>query len=346
LLEKAEKKTRGANSRRKGTNYELRAKVIAYYDSLDEAEPRKSRLWKTAKKWHLPHGNHGDTISSWLTPLFRQQVAQGVGRAISDYAPDSGKVKNLGGRGKRAAGRGVFHLVLEGRRGAKFPDAEIQTITWCRDRRVKDGLKLTTRMLRAKMLACVRGHYGHDTGFKASPGWVKRFMARHGLTWRRRNDNAKLGVDKLVGPLAHFINDLRLYRMQHPSTDRRWGKFGEHNTFNVDQVPLPFASSDPRTLEFVGTKRVWIKQPGSGLDKRQATLQLLIRPYGKQPRPTLLFRGRAKPQGAKRRAKRREEEKEYDDDVDAIWQAKAWANTEACVEWSWRNFKKFVDAEV
>jgi hypothetical protein len=289
LLEKHEKKTRGANTRWKGIDYEVRAKTVAYYDTLPETSTAATRRWKAPKKFH---------IKGWLGKAFRQKIEEQVGRPISDYAPGSGKVKNAGGRGKRAAGRGLYHFIsLEGRRGAKFPLAEEQTITWCRQKRVRDGLKLTTRMLRSKMRACVRAHYGADTGFKASTGWVKRFMARHGLTWRRRNDNAKVGVEKLVVPLAHFINDLRLYRMRHPSTDRRWGKYGLCNTFNVDQVPLPFASSDPRTLEFVGTKRVWIKQLGSGLDKRQATLQLLIRPCGKQPRPTLLFRGRAKPQG-------------------------------------------------
>ena len=40
---------------------------------------------------------------------------------------------------------------------------------------------------------------------------------------------------------------------------------------------------------------MWIKQPGSGLDKRQATLQLLIRGEGQQPKPVLIFRGKKKP---------------------------------------------------
>ena len=124
------------------------------------------------------------------------------------------------------------------------------------------------------MIKSVAEEYGDGLDFKASAGWMKRFMGRYGLTWRRKNDNAKLGVEKLVDPCAKFINQLRCLCLRNKSAaDGKFGKFGVSHTFNVDQVPLPFASSDPRTLEFIGAKRVWIKQPGSGLDKRQATLQ-------------------------------------------------------------------------
>lgn len=92
--------------------------------------------------------------------------------------------------------------------------------------------------------------------------------------------------------MCDFITKLRAYRRAAPDEDDSvFGKFGELTTFNVNQVPMPFASSDPRTLEFLGTRRVWVKAPGSGLDKRQGTLQLAIRPRGRQPKPCLLFRG-------------------------------------------------------
>ena len=94
--------------------------------------------------------------------------------------------------------------------------------------------------------------------------------------------------------------------MANPSPDDKvYGKYGLRNTFSVpDQVPLPFASCDKRTIEFIGCKRVLIKQAGSGLDKRQCSLQLLIRPMGVQPRPCLISRGPPVPKGAKRLKKR------------------------------------------
>ena len=54
---------------------------------------------------------------------------------------------------------------------------------------------------------------------------------------------------------------------------------------------MPFTSTDGRTWEYSGIDRVWIRAPGSGLDKRQVTLMLTIRAEGKQPLPVLIFRG-------------------------------------------------------
>ena len=44
---------------------------------------------------------------------------------------------------------------------------------------------------------------------------------------------------------------------------------------------------------YIANKQVWIFQPGSSQDKRQATLQLCIRPEGEQTvKPAIIFRGK------------------------------------------------------
>ena len=68
--------------------------------------------------------------------------------------------------------------------------------------------------------------------------------------------------------------------------------------FHVDQVPLPFASPSGRTLNPKGSKSCRIAGPNtSGLDKRQATLQLWICADGNHQcvRPALIFRGSSGP---------------------------------------------------
>jgi hypothetical protein len=87
---------------------------------------------------------------------------------------------------------------------------------------------------------------------------------------------------------------------------------------------------------------VWIKQPGSGLDKRQCTLQLLVRPLGKEPLPCLLFRGLQVPTQEFRRDIRDLETELYDKDCNVLWQAKAWADTETSVLWAKGPFVDFV----
>ena len=128
---------------------------------------------------------------------------------IPNYAPGSKLAKNIGGRGKKAAGRGVLHL--DGRRRSKYPAAEKMTMLWMKQRRAK-GIRITSRILSAKMRESVLHHQPNNEAarrFKASAGWQKRFMGRYGIVWRRRNDNAKKGVAELLLPVAAFINDLR-----------------------------------------------------------------------------------------------------------------------------------------
>ena len=63
-----------------------------------------------------------------------------------------------------------------------------------------------------------------------------------------------------------------------------------------------------QTNEFEGNKQVWISQPGSGLDKRQATLQLCIKAEGEQTvKPAIIFRGKGNVLSA--------EQEKYDADV-------------------------------
>ena len=40
--------------------------------------------------------------------------------------------------------------------------------------------------------------------------------------------------------------------------------------------------------------KVWISQPGSGLEKRQCTLKICFSPTGKQPKLAIVFRGTGK----------------------------------------------------
>ncbi|XP_065665464.1 uncharacterized protein LOC136086894 [Hydra vulgaris] len=72
--------------------------------------------------------------------------------------------------------------------------------------------------------------------------------------------------------------------------------------------------------------RVWVAQPGSGLDKRQANLQICFNPEG-IVRPALIFRGKGKRIS-------QDEVLAYYTDVDVYWQPNAWADTAFSVKWA------------
>ena len=128
---------------------------------------------------------------------------------------------------------------------------------------------------------------------------------------------------------------------EKPTYDKKWGRFKPPKRFNVDQVPLPFSIQPKSTYEVPLSSgkqrkdhRVWVAQPGNGLDKPQSTLQLCFSPE-KVVKPALIFRGKGM-----RISK--DELMAYDKDVDVYWQPKAWADTNFCLEWIKETFSKAV----
>ena len=82
--------------------------------------------------------------------------------------------------------------------------------------------------------------------------------------------------------LWHAATREKLLRMgRNDKYDDKWGRFLPNQRFNVDQSPLPFVMQMNRTYEHFDedqrTTKVWIAQPGAGLEKRQCTLQICLR---------------------------------------------------------------------
>ena len=72
---------------------------------------------------------------------------------------------------------------------------------------------------------------------------------------------------------------------------------------------------------------MWVSRPSSGLDKRQATLQLCIRAEGQQNvKPAIVFHG-------KRNVSTVQEKAQYDEGVDVNFQSCAWMNSEINMQW-------------
>ena len=106
----------------------------------------------------------------------------------------------------------------------------------------------------------------------------------------------------------------------------KYGRWTPKNRYNIDQVPLPFVVDREKTYDVTGNKQVWVSQPSSGLDKRQATLQLCIRAEGDQDvKPAIVFRGKGNVSSA--------EKTQYDQDVDVYFQPSAWMDSQLNQEW-------------
>lgn len=88
-------------------------------------------------------------------------------------------------------------------------------------------------------------------------------------------------------------------------------------------------------FSFLGrNEQVWVASPGSGLDKRQCTLQVCFTPENNQVRTEIIFRGQGKVKA--------EEKKAYHKSVDVFWQKNAWADTTFSCEWVEKTLKPAV----
>ena len=125
---------------------------------------------------------------------------------------------------------------------------------------------------------------------------------------------------------------------QLPYYDKKWERFEPKRRFNVDQVPMSFAIDTKSTYEVNVPKedrrnhRVWVAHPGSGLEKRQCTLQVCTSPECKV-RIAIIFRSSEKRISS-------DEIKAYHPDVDVYWQGNAWADTTLSVEWVKQTLKE------
>ena len=95
----------------------------------------------------------------------------------------------------------------------------------------------------------------------------------------------------------------------------------------MDQTPLPFVLDDGKTYDKKVVKEFWAQSGKSGLDKRQATLQLTVFADGvDRVRPTVIFRGKG--------LRISDNEKQsYDRKVKVMYQEKVWCDEEIMKEW-------------
>ena len=164
---------------------------------------------------------------------------------------------------------------------------------------------------------------------------VTSFLKQYNVRMRARQRCKKTAKQNFEPDLKkwHATTREKLVRTgRNDRYDEKWGRYQPKQRLNVDQSPLPFVVGTTRTYDHVDKDvnqhdhKVWISQPGSGLDKRQCTLQVCFRPSGEQPRLGVIFRGTGK--------RISQDEKEaYHPDVDVYYQENAWADTKVSVEW-------------
>lgn len=221
----------------------------------------------------------------------------------------------------------------------KYPAAEAELYMAFHIRRQLQGLVCSGVWLQIKMKQFVIKIYT-DASFTASEGWLEGFKTRFRITAQRKTKKKQATTSQRLPKIIKFHRATRqLQQSQVQGVGERhhvYGRFSPERMYHMDQVPLPFALVTNRTLNAKG-KPVYIQLPkGSGLDKRQATLQVTIRAQGAQHvRLALIFRGSGKQVNKRERLVY----KKLSPFIKVYWQNKAWADGVVMKHW----MHQFVD---
>jgi hypothetical protein len=198
-------------------------------------------------------------------------------------------------------------------------------------------LRTSTDWEKRNMLAIFNTHYQSlgeiPPQFLASDGWCTNFNRRWDITYQCRTNKHKRTVMERLPQIARFHQWL-IYGVQRSAPQRCpiYGRYPPHLMYHMDQVPLPFAPTSKRTLNMRG-EACEVKLPGgSSTEKRFCTLQVCICAQADQQNVKLviIFRGQGK------RVKPGTVEYEHYaslDNVDIMWQRKAWADERVSMDW-------------
>ena len=149
-----------------------------------------------------------------------------------------------------------------------------------------------------------------DIPFAVSKHWFERFQERWKISLRSATNRAQEEPSSKEALVRNFHRRIR-----------QEGEFELRNIANMDQTPLPFDLNSGKTYADKGSKTVWCRSVGgSGMDKRQATVQLTVYADGRpRVKPLVIFRGTGQ------RIKQQERQK-YDCRVTVQFQPNAWCD--------------------
>ena len=172
---------------------------------------------------------------------------------------------------------------------------------------------------------------GHCTygGFKFSNSWFQGFQRRQRISLRKRTNQAQKEPEHYKTVIQSFHQFIRkVAEPKEYEIDHDIGRFKLGNIAHIDQTPMPFEVGTSITYNDIGARTVWVKSLGSGLDKRQAMVQLTVHADGVPQTPSMVvFRGK----GLRITSKERNL---WDKRVVVKFQENAWVNEDISLRWA------------
>lgn len=204
---------------------------------------------------------------------------------------------------------------FRGPKQGKFPAVEEELLKYVRQMR-SSCLAVSCEMLQfeARKIAHEKGIPA--AAFKASRGWVTRFMRRHQLSLRRRTtlcQRLPQDYEEKIVLFHRFVIGLR-----------RTGNFIMSQIGNADETPLTFDMPPNTTVSEKGVSSVPIKT--TGCEKQRCTVMLAVTADGRKLPPFVIFKRKTVPKmklGARIHIRAQENgwmnEELMQDWIDTVW---------------------------
>uniref|UniRef100_A0A8C4S949 HTH CENPB-type domain-containing protein n=1 Tax=Erpetoichthys calabaricus TaxID=27687 RepID=A0A8C4S949_ERPCA len=176
---------------------------------------------------------------------------------------------------------------------AQFPQVEVALADYIQDRH-QLGYAVSTEMIQMKARDIAKEHGIPITQFKASRGWVTRFMRRNGLSVRRHST------------ISQCLPDQKTSLM---------GQIG-----NADQTAVYFENPSNTTVNAVGGKSVRVRT--GGREKQWCTVMLTILADGKKLPPYVIFKRKTLPKNEK-----------FPPGIIVRAQKKGWMDNDLVIDW-------------
>ena len=166
----------------------------------------------------------------------------------------------------------------QGRKVSYSMDIEEELVAWILKKREESNLAVSTKMIRVKALSLIKPLLPN---FKASDGWLRKFLVRNNLVLRAKTSLAQSLPIDLENKITEFRRNLLNIREN--------GDFSYDNIGNMDETPVYFDMVPSKTVDRKGKKTIKVRSTKS--EKRRITVTLCCTATGKMLKPTIIFKG-------------------------------------------------------
>lgn len=203
------------------------------------------------------------------------------------------------------------HRKGQGRKVSYLKEIEEELVKWILEKRDQSHIAVSTRMIRLKALSLVKPTL---PDFKASEGWVRKFLVRNDLVLRARTSMAQTLPSDLEHKISQFNQNVTFIRTN--------ADFPYELIANMDETPAYFDMVPSKTVDKKGKKSITVRTTKS--ERRHVTVVLTCVATGHMLPPMVIFKGKTSRtiRGVNNKGK-----------SIITYQEKAWMDEEIMKEW-------------